>query len=64
MALSQDLRCRIVDLVKSGTSRRQAARHFQVSVSSAIRFARQAKERPKQEKFSVRYQETLTGVSR
>lgn len=44
MALSQDLRCRIVDLVNSGTSRRQAARHFQVSVSSAIRFAKQAKE--------------------
>jgi transposase len=44
MALSQDLRHRIVDLVNSGTSRRQAARHFQVSVSSAIRFARQAKE--------------------
>lgn len=44
MALSQDLRCWIVDLVNSGTSRRQAARHFQVSVSSAIRFARQAKE--------------------
>jgi len=44
MALSQDIRCRIVDLVSSGVSRRQAARHFQVSVSSAIRFARQAKE--------------------
>jgi len=42
MALSQDLRWRIVDLVNSGISRRQAARHFQVSVSSAIRFARQA----------------------
>jgi len=44
MALSQDLRCRIVDLVNSGISRRQAARHFQVSVSSAIRFAKQADE--------------------
>ena len=44
MALSQDLRRRIVGLVNSGTSRRQAARHFQVSASSAIRFTRQAKE--------------------
>ena len=42
MALSQDLRLRIVDLVASGVSRREAARRFKVSASSAIRFARQA----------------------
>ena len=42
MALSQDLRLRIVDLVASGISRRAAARHFKVSASSAIRFVRQA----------------------
>ncbi len=44
MALSQDLRLRIVDLVASGVSRREAARRFQVSASSAIRFVRQAAE--------------------
>lgn len=44
MALSQDLRRRIVDLVATGASRRAAARHFQVSVSSAIRFVKQAEE--------------------
>ncbi len=44
MALSQDLRLRIVDLVVSGVSRREAARQFKVSASSAVRFARQAKE--------------------
>jgi len=44
MALSQDLRRRIVDLVATGASRRAAARHFQVSASSAIRFAKQAEE--------------------
>ncbi len=44
MALSQDLRLRIVDLVASGVSRRSAARRFKVSASSAIRFVRQAKE--------------------
>jgi len=42
MALSQDLRRRIVELVASGVSRRDAARRFQVSASSAIRFVRQA----------------------
>jgi len=31
MALSQDLRRRIVDFVATGVSRRAAARHFQVS---------------------------------
>ena len=44
MALSQDLRLRIVKLVSSGASRREAARQFKVSASSAIRFARQAEE--------------------
>jgi len=42
MTLSQDLRLRIVDLVASGVSRREAARHFKVGVSSAIRFVKQA----------------------
>jgi len=44
MALSQDLRRRIVDLVATGVSRRAAARHFQVSASSAVRFVKQAHE--------------------
>ena len=44
MALSQDLRLRIVDLVASGVSRRKAARRFKVSASSAIRFVKQAEE--------------------
>lgn len=44
MALSQDLRLRIVDLVVSGVSRREAARRFQVSASSAVRFVKQAEE--------------------
>ena len=44
MSLSQDLRRRIVDLVATGVSRRAAARHFQVSASSAIRFVKQAEE--------------------
>ena len=44
MALSRDLRLRIVDLVASGVSRREAARRFKVSASSAVRFVRQAGE--------------------
>jgi len=44
MTLSQDLRLRIVDLVGTGVSRRQAARQFKVGVSSAIRFVKQAEE--------------------
>lgn len=44
MTLSQDLRLRIVDLVASGVSRREAARRFKVGVSSAIRFVKQAEE--------------------
>ena len=42
MALSQDSRLRIVDLVASGISRREAARRFKVSASSAVRFVKQA----------------------
>ncbi len=42
MALSQDLRLRIVDLVASGVSRRASARRFKVGASSAIRFVKQA----------------------
>ncbi len=41
MAISQDLRLRLVRKVASGVSRRQAAAHFEVSVSSAVRFAKQ-----------------------
>jgi transposase len=44
MALSQDLRLRIVNLVISGVSRRKAAHQFKVGASSAIRFVKQAKE--------------------
>ena len=44
MALSQDLRLRIVDLVTSGVSRREAGRQFKVSASSAVRFVKQAEE--------------------
>lgn len=44
MTLSQDLRLRIVDLVGTGVSRRQAARQFKVGVSSAIRFVKQIEE--------------------
>ena len=40
MAISQDLRIRLVGKVASGMSRRQAAAHFEVSPSSAIRFAK------------------------
>ena len=44
MALSRDLRVRIVDLVASGVSRRQAAARFRVSANSAIRIVKQAHE--------------------
>lgn len=44
MALSRDLRLRIVGLVSAGISGREAARRFRVSASSAIRFVRQAAE--------------------
>ncbi len=38
MTISQDLRIRLVKKVAAGMSRRQAAAHFDVSPSSAIRF--------------------------
>ena len=41
-ALSVDLRTRVVEAIKDGMSRRGAAAHFQVGVSSAIRWAKQA----------------------
>ena len=41
-ALSTDLRERVVEAVNSGMSRRQAAEHFKVGVSSAIRWVAQA----------------------
>jgi transposase len=41
-ALSTDLRERVVDAVNGGMSRRQAAAHFKVGVSSAIRWVSQA----------------------
>ncbi len=40
MAYSEDLRIRLVRKVASGMSRRRAAAHFEVSPSSAVRFAR------------------------
>jgi transposase len=40
--LSVDLRKRVVEAIKGGMSRRRAAAHFQVGVSSAIRFAAQS----------------------
>jgi transposase len=36
--LSFDLRTRVVEAISGGMSRRQAAAHFGVSVSSAIRW--------------------------
>ncbi len=41
MTISQDLRIRLVKKVATGMSRRQAATHFEVSASSAIRFTQQ-----------------------
>jgi transposase len=41
MTISQDLRMRLVEKVGSGFSRRQAAAHYDVSASSAVRFAQQ-----------------------
>ena len=42
--LSSDLRRRVVAAVEGGMSRREAAAHFRVSVSSAIRWVAQARE--------------------
>ncbi len=44
-ALSDDLRVRVVAAVEAGTSRRQAAARFGVSVSSAIRWVRRWRDR-------------------
>ena len=44
MAISEDLRIRIVRKVASGLSRRQAAALFEVGPSSAIRFAKRYAE--------------------
>jgi transposase len=44
MTLSRDLRLRVIDLVATGISRREASRRFKVSGSSAIRFVKQAAE--------------------
>jgi len=41
---SEDLRQRIVDTVDGGVSRRQAASHYNVSISSAIRYAKRWRE--------------------
>ncbi len=41
MTISQDLRIRLVEKVAGGMSRRQAAAHYDVSASSAIRFTKQ-----------------------
>ena len=44
-SLSDDLRERVVAAVEAGTSRRQAAAGFGVSVSSAIRWVRAWRDR-------------------
>jgi transposase len=44
MALSQDLRKRVVAAVDGGTSRRAAAERFGVSAASAVRWAKRADE--------------------
>ena len=36
--LSGDLRERVVDAIEAGTSRREAARRFEVSLASAVRW--------------------------
>jgi transposase len=42
--LSIDLRKRVVEAIKGGMSRRRAAAHFQVGVSSAVRWAAQSEK--------------------
>jgi transposase len=44
MALSQDLRERIVGAVDAGSSRRAAAERFGVSAASAVRWSKRAQE--------------------
>ena len=43
-SLSADLRRRVVAAVEGGMSRREAAAHFRVGASSAIRWVAQARE--------------------
>ncbi len=43
-SLSVDLRRRVVAAVEGGMSRREAAAHFRVGVSSAIRWVAQARD--------------------
>ena len=45
MAYSEDLRIRLVRKVASGMSRRQAAAHFEVSPSTAVRYARRYEDK-------------------
>lgn len=69
MAISQDLRIRVVQKVASGMSRRQAAAHFDVSPSSAIRFVQRyedegtvaVKPRPAQKRRLDPYGEDILG---
>jgi transposase len=44
VAISEDLRIRLVKKVASGMSRRRAAAYFEVSASSAIRFVQRYEE--------------------
>jgi transposase len=44
-ALSQDLRERVWEFIEGGGSRHAAARHFRISVSSAVRIAARHAER-------------------
>ena len=60
MTISPDLRIRLVRKVATGISRRKAATHFDVSVSSAIRFAHQfATEGSVAPKIRKRYKRRL-----
>ncbi len=69
MAISADLRIRLVRKVASGMSRRQAAAHFDVSPSSAVRFVRRyedegtvaVKPRPPQKRRLDRWGEDILG---
>ncbi len=40
MALSEDLRLRVVEMVEAGSSRRAAGRHFGVSARTAVRIVK------------------------
>ena len=53
MTISQDLRIRLVQKVAQGSSCRQAAAHFEVSQSSAIRFTHQYETEGKLSDFSA-----------